>query len=158
MKIEKILFNKGYRITQSGIILNPKGIEIKGVINNNGYIAINTRVGIESKQKSCGVHRLQAYQKYENEMYKEGIEVRHLNGIKTDNSWDNILIGTHSENMMDIPEHIRIAKAVYASSFNKKHDKEAIIKWYKENGKSYKKTMHEFNISSKGTLHFILNK
>lgn len=41
----------------------------------------------------------------------------------------------------------------------KKHDHEAIIEYY--NSKmfpSYKDIMEKFNISSKGTLHFILKK
>jgi hypothetical protein len=156
MRTEKILYNKGYRITNCGSILNHKGVEINGYKNQKGYISISIKV--DGNPKKCPAHRLQAYQKYGDKLYEDGLEVRHKNGIKTDNSWDNILIGTHKENMMDIPEHIRIAIATYASSFNKKHDKEAIIKWHNENGKSYKKTMEHFNISSKGTLHFILNK
>ena len=84
-------------------------------------------------------------------------EVRHVNADRGDFSWDNILIGTHSQNMMDIPEHIRLAKALHATSHVRKYDKGEVRKFY--NGcKSYKKTMEQFDISSKGTLHFILNK
>ena len=59
--------------------------------------------------------------------------------------------------MMDISAEVRLAKALHATSFSRKHDKEPIRAYYAEH-KSYRKTMEEFNISSKGTLHFILNK
>lgn len=95
-------------------------------------------------------------QKYGDKLFEKGIETRHKNGIKTDNSWNNILIGNHSQNMMDIPKQIRVKKALHASSFLVKHNKDEIKK-YHEKYKSYKKTMDKFNISSKGTLHYILN-
>lgn len=157
VNIDKIVdtYKKGYRIDNAGIAINPKGLAVKGVIDSNGYKAIKTRV--KGKVVEVQHHRLQSYQKYGDAMFKDGIVVRHLNGIKTDNSWDNIGIGTGKENAMDIPKHIRIARSLYAASFNKKHNAETIKKWHYENGSSYKKTMDLFNISSKGTLHYILN-
>lgn len=103
------------------------------------------------------VHRLQAFQKYGENLFDSGMEVRHLDGNKENNSYDNIVIGTHSENMRDIPEAIRYSKALYAASFLIRHDKIKIRQYHFNNGSSYKKTMAEFNITSKGTLHFILN-
>ena len=103
---------------------------------------------------SC--HRLQAYQKYGDKIYEDGVEVRHNNGESLDNSWCNILIGSHSDNMMDIPKQIRIKKALHATSFIRKYDKKEVKDFYTIN-RSYKKTMDEFNISSKGTLYYILN-
>lgn len=35
----------------------------------------------------------------------EGLEIRHLSGIKTDNRVINLQYGTHSENMLDIVQH-----------------------------------------------------
>lgn len=156
MNYIKEAYKKGYRVDCNGIITGPKGIERKIRYRKDGYQICGIR--FSDKTYSILVHRLQAYQKYGDELFQEGIFVRHKNGVKTDNSWDNILIGTHSENMMDIPEHIRINKALYASSFNKKHDHDAIFKWYNENGRSYIKTMQRFEISSKGTLYWILKR
>jgi len=58
---------------------------------------------------------------------------------------------------MDIKSEVRIAKSKHASSFIKVHNHDEIISFYKKE-KSYSKTMNKFNISSKGTLHYILNK
>lgn len=157
MKIEKYAYLKGYRITDIGNIINPKGNIVKGWISKDtGYLAFAIR--IKNKIANVAFHRLQAFQKYGNKLYKKGIEVRHFNGIKLDNTFTNILIGTSSENKMDIPESIRINRAIYAASFIKKYNKIDVIKYHNENGKSYKKTMQHFSISSKGTLHYILNK
>ena len=153
-RIEQIATKRGYVVTEEGKLLNPKGEEI-GSINNTGYI--KTSIRVNKKKVSFMSHRLQAFQKYGDKLYDKGVEVRHKNGNPLDNSWNNILIGTHSENMQDIPEQIRIKKAKHAASFLKKHNKEKIQKFHKEN-KSYKLTMEKFNISSKGTLWHILNK
>lgn len=152
MKIEQIAFKRGYRVTEEGVLINPKGDEI-GVIGSRGYH--NSQLRVSGKSTHVSTHRLQAYQKYGEAMYNEGIEVRHLSGIRLDNSWANIAIGTHSQNMMDIPKQVRIKRAQYATSFVRKHDKETIKAFHKKH-QSYKKTMAKFNISSKGTLHYIL--
>lgn len=149
-------YKKGYRVDSNGVITGPKDNKRKLKFNKSGYVVCGIR--FLDKQYSILVHRLQAYQKYGDKLFEDGIVVRHKNGVKSDNSWDNILIGTRSENMMDIPEHIRISKSLYAASFNKKHDHDLIAKWYLKNGNSYKRTMEKFNISSKGTLNYILKR
>lgn len=153
MKKEEWFYNKGYRVTEFGNIVNPSGIVLRPSDNGRGYLFTATK----RNKKHCkiGVHRLQAFQKYGQKMYEEGVEVRHLNGDSCDNSWDNIAIGTRSDNMMDIPEQVRMDKALHATSFVKKHDKKAIKDYYSKY-KSYKKTMEKFGITSKGTLHYIL--
>jgi hypothetical protein len=50
--------------------------------------------------------------------YEEGTVVRHLNGDPGSNAWDNIAIGTMSDNMFDIPKQIRIRRAEHASSLS----------------------------------------
>ena len=59
--------------------------------------------------------------------------------------------------MMDRKKEDRIAHAKLASSYWQKHNPDVIKKYYAKE-KSYKKTMEHFNISSKGTLYYILNK
>lgn len=147
-------YNKGYRVTSDGYVLNGDGAILKRrVTDTKGYFVFGIRY--RGKKVMVGYHRLQAFQKYGFDMFKDGVMVRHLDGDNKNNNWDNIAIGTHSDNMQDIPKHIRISKATHAASFWKKHDGESVKKFYND-CKSYKKTMEEFGISSKGTLHYIL--
>jgi hypothetical protein len=147
-----IAFNKGFDIDKKGIVIGISKKIIKGVFVK-GYVYISMR--LEDRYLRVGAHRLQTYKKFGDSMFKPGIVVRHLDGNPGNNSWDNIEIGTHSDNMQDIPKHIRVQKAEHATSFVRKHDKQAVKDYYTE-CLSYKKTMEKFNISSKGTLHFIL--
>lgn len=148
-------YNKGYRVLTDGSLINNEGKYLKTLFKNRNYNV--TSIRYYGKLKILNVHRLQAYQKFNDKMFVKGVVVRHLNGNSLDNSWDNIGIGTGSENAMDIKEEIRISRATYASSFTKKHNHEEIVDFHKKEN-SYKLTMEKFNISSKGTLFFILNK
>lgn len=149
-----IAYKRGYRCTSDGVLLNPKNKKI-GIINSIGYISFSMRIA--KKITNVSAHRIQAFQKYGHKLFEQGIEVRHLNGNKEDFSWNNIAIGNHSQNMMDVPSHIRLSKAIHATSFIRKYDKDE-VKAFHEKSVSYKKTMAHFGMSSKGTLHFILNK
>lgn len=155
MKKEIYLYKKGYRITDDGIILNKNGEQISGS-NQSGYLRIGFR--FNKKSYHCNVDRLQAFQKYGEALYGDNIMVRHLDGNSLNNTWENIAIGTNSDNQMDIPERIRISRALYATSFMRKYDRQEVKRFHIENGNSYNKTMNYFKISSKGTLHYILNK
>ena len=153
-RIEEIAKRRGYFVSEDGTMYNPSGNKVGTWINDNGYYCLSLR--INKKTPIMPIHRLQAFQKYGQALFLNGIMVRHYNGNKLDNSWDNILIGTSSENQLDIPEQVRIKRALYATSFVRKYDREKIRKYY-NTVKSYKKTKEKFNISSSGTLHFILN-
>jgi hypothetical protein len=89
-----------------------------------------------------------AYQKYGELLFAADC-VRHLNGNSLDNSYDNIEIGSWSDNMMDIPKEIRVRRSVKYKNIDE-------IRNYYNNCKSYKETMERYGISSKGTLYHIL--
>lgn len=153
----------GYRCDEQGNVSSKKGT-INPYINNRGYACFSVKVSPPIHHKSASkvvpVHRLQAYQKYGNEIFGENIHVRHLNGNPLDNSHGNILIGSASDNSMDIPKHLRIKNAINASNKIRRFTDSEILeikKFHKENKSSYKETMSKFNISSKGSLHYILN-
>ncbi len=149
--------NIGYRVTKEGDVYSPfsnKKIKLFG--NGHGYKAFSVR--LLGYSFSVPVHRLVAFQKYGNKIFEKGIQVRHLNGDSRDNSHDNISIGTAYQNAMDKPKEVRIRCAINAASYLKKYDYKKVKEYHKKNGGSYKKTMEFFDISSKGTLHYILNK
>lgn len=152
-RLEEIIIGRKYIVTEEGTLLNPSGLTVGTYIGSNGYYVFSIRM--KGKKTQCPVHRIQAYQKYGNKLFEDGIVVRHFNGNSLDNSWSNILIGSQSDNMYDIPEQIRIKKARYATSFVRKYDKKEIRDFHNIE-KSYKLTMEKFNISSKGTLNYIL--
>ena len=140
---------KGYKVI-NGEVISPFSVKPLSLRpDTRGYYRFKIK-NDKNVSVSVNVHRLVAYQKYGDALFEEGIEVRHKDGNQVNNLDDNILIGTHSDNMMDKPKEQRIIDASHA-----KYPHKEIIEYYKKM-KSYKKTMEKFKISSKGTLHFIL--
>lgn len=145
MSKEQIAYDRGYRVTKDGDLLNPKEKKI-GSINNTGYEG--TGIWIDKKQQKLHTHRIQAYQKYGNKLYEDGIVVRHLNGNPLDNSFNNIAIGTYRDNTMDIPKEIRTKSCVAAAKTHIKYPKEFVLKLreeYKEM-KSYSELSKKHNM------------
>ncbi len=129
MNKEQIAYEKGYRVTKGGDLLSSKREKI-GYIDTHGYE--RTTIRINSKDVVIKTHRLQAYQKYGDKLYKDCIVVRHLNGNSLNNSWDNIAIGTQSDNAMDIPKEIRIRRSINANTAQIKYPKEFVLKLREE--------------------------
>jgi hypothetical protein len=149
--------HRGYRVSDDGKIINPKGVQINGTRADasNNYQTFGFR--IEGKRVICHTHKLQAYQQYGLDAFAKGIQVRHLDGNRYNNSKENIKIGTPHENYMDRSAEERRAHALVATSYLIKYNAQE-VKAYYALCKSYKKTMSNFGISSKGTLSHILNK
>lgn len=152
-KYEIIAKEKGYTITSDGTVYSPKG-NIVGTHGKNGYRYFSFRVN--GKITKVYFHRFQAYNKFGDAIYEDNIVVRHLDGNYLNNSESNIDLGTNSDNMMDIPKEVRIRKSSNAS---KKYPDVLVqmIRLDKEKGMSYKELMIKYNISSKGTLSYIIN-
>lgn len=101
-------YRRGYRITREGRLINPNGDYVNGFLikcKNVEYLRFGIR--INKKTKHLSVHILQAYQKYGEFVFEVNIVVRHKNNISTDNSWDNILIGSHKDNSLDMSLEFR---------------------------------------------------
>ena len=151
---EEVAYKKGYRVTQDGDVIGLKGKRIG--FNREGYYTFKIR-DYKNNNRNVKVHRLIAYSKYGDKIYKDGICVRHLDGNSLNNKWNNIEIGSYQDNALDMDKEVRIKKAIHASSFIKKYDHKDVYDFYNKTN-SYKKTMEEFCISSKGTLFYIINK
>lgn len=143
----------GYKVDKGVVSYN--GSTLKSILSKKGYYIFSVR--IESKPKTVLIHRLVAYQKYGDVIFQKEVEVRHLDGNKLNNLESNIVIGSHSDNMMDRLVQDRINHAILASKHIQLYKHSEVINFYNE-CKSYKKTMEKFGITSKGTLHYILNK
>lgn len=149
-----IAYRKGYRALRDGSVVGIKGKVLKLYMDNNrGYLRFSI------KNDTINVHRLVAYQKFGDKIFERGIQVRHLDNNKLNNKWENIGIGTQSENMCDIPAEERRSHAILASLHIRRFtikEMEELRDMYRRTG-SYTEVMNRFGISSKGTLHYMLN-
>ena len=157
-KNELYAYKKGYRINNLGEIVNPKNSIINGFISNRLYKIFKVRNG--TKYLTIGVHRLIAYQKFGNKIFNQDIVVRHLDGNKLNNKYENIEIGSFSDNKMDIPSNIRVKMAVHANKDRKILSEEQTIELQSLYAEGYrmKFLMLKFNIKSKSSYHSYLHK
>lgn len=154
-KNEQLAASLGFSITHDGcMVFLPNGKIAKQTLNHNGYYIIS--FGPKKSRKKMLVSRFQCWFKFGEAIYQPNIVCRHLDGNQLNNHWDNLDIGTQSQNMMDRPAEVRFKHAFATSRYALKHDHVAIVAYYKIHG--FKKTMVEFGLSSKGTLSFIINK
>lgn len=156
---EIIAYEIGYRISFDGKILNKNGDVLKGE-KDNGYNYIKFRSPDNwRKMIKCKCSRLQAFQKYDNLIYVEGTVVRHLNNDRGDDSWDNIEIGTQSQNCMDNPKEDRQKRGFEASRKILKHSDETVIKIRADYalGMSYRQIGKKYKISPGGTMHHLIH-
>ena len=102
-RVTKLAFKKGYRVSECGLIV--KGLRCDslklGTQDKNGKLYKSFNIGIDGMSTRCYVHKLQAYQKFGEDVFDIGIVVRHMNDESLDNSNKNIEIGTHMDNTMD---------------------------------------------------------
>lgn len=98
--------SRGYFATANGQIVSPTGRQRKLHASSDGYPKF-TITRATGKRGSVKAHRVQAFQKFGHRIFDESLEVRHLNGIKTDFSHSNIGLGTASENRMDMSVETR---------------------------------------------------
>lgn len=147
--------NKGYRVDDYGNVFSVK----KKIALRKAQERYNFTIRYYGQRVTIAVHKFVAYLKFGDEIFKDGIVVRHLDGNSLNNSWENIGIGTHSDNMMDIPQKNRIEKAIKASTKIRKFSNEEVQQiWDDRNsGMTYKKISEKYN-TSKSTLNYFFNK
>lgn len=142
----------GYSVTSDGRVVNPHGKVLKTRADRGGYHYFSVR-----RVCKCRVHQLQAWQKFGEKMRGQGIEVRHLDNNPSNNSDENIAIGTKVENAADKSREVVMRAVLNAASYIRKHDHSSVIEFYKQTH-SYRKTQRRFGITSLGTVHFIVNR
>lgn len=104
---EKIAFEKGYRADEYGRVISPKGKYVSLFLNTR-YLKFSLR--IKGKIEKVRVHRLVAYQKYGESLYNPGIIVMHIDGISINNQYENIALGSQSENLTQYYQLIKAEK------------------------------------------------
>jgi hypothetical protein len=106
--------SKGYYVDANGVAFGPKGKLSGHRRDEKGYFDFTVNHPTHGRLHLM-VHRLAAFRKFGPRMFEDGIEVRHRDGDKTNNSPDNILLGTHSENMLDKDPTARLDHAKIAA-------------------------------------------
>ena len=143
---------QGFRINENGSLINKRGHYVEAEVIG-GYFRKKLTVG--GSQYSLPLHRLQAYQKFGDEMFGDGIVVRHINGISWDNSFENIEIGTHMQNMQDKTREDQLkglSAANKVSRANKQdapHDTMMLIGGARASGMSVEQVYCTYRISKK---------
>jgi len=108
---------RGYRVTSTGDVIGLRGRKLDLCVGSTGYL--QTGIATGGRRITLTVHRLVAYCKYGVALFDAEC-VRHLDGNPLNNSWDNVVLGTHSENMIDIPVSVRLAKGQVAARATRK--------------------------------------
>lgn len=153
--------SQGYSVDKDGNVFGPTGRKRKlkkETRRGRTYYKFNVAI---PRSKSCyavAVHRLIAFLKYGEAALKAGIVCRHLNDVSLDNSWDNIAIGSISDNALDRLAEDRKKHAQRAGRANSRSEEfwEQITQEHAA-GASYK-TLCERHGLSKGTLSYRLSK
>ncbi len=154
-----VAYEKGYRVNNQGDVISPFSGLRRKLTHTSKFKYYRFNIGNLGKKYSVFVHKLVAYQKYGDELFGDGVVVRHKNNNSLDNSYDNILIGTQTDNMQDRDPKERLYHSIKASTHLRKFSDETIqeIKDRRGNGATYKELMEGFGITSKGSLHYMIH-
>lgn len=154
---EKIIeaVGKGYHADNKGNVFS-KFKKLSLGISSKGYYHFSIRSN--KSRIPIQVHQFVAYFKYGDKIFEENIEIRHFDGNSLNNAYDNILLGTHIENMQDIPEKQRILSAINGSKNLRRFTDEEVqlIIIDRNSGLSYSDLCEKYN-TSRSTLSYLFN-
>lgn len=148
LRREQVAVKLGWTVDESGNILKG-GKPCSYHLNNHGYKCISVPYQFR-KMKIVLVHRLAAYINFGKKLYENGIVARHLDGDKLNNSKNNIVLGSYTDNYNDIPDDVnedRYRRALLNRQRNTEKLYE-LLKKAKQHGWSYNKMSALFKVSS----------
>lgn len=152
-----IAFEKGYRIRDDGSIVTPTGITASLFSSKRDkYPCFSARTPFGHR---VPVHLLAALQWFGTDNFLSShLEVRHLNGNRTDSSRENIALGTHSENMFDVPKEVREWRSELGAQKVRSLTPEKIraLKEDRARGLSYRELTEKHGVKS-STLSYLFN-
>ncbi|OZB98152.1 HNH endonuclease [Paenibacillus sp. XY044] len=135
-------YNRGYRVTPEGVFLNRHGVALSIELKSKQRYP-SRQISINGKKKNYYIHRLAAYCFYGDEVFKEYIQVRHLNGNVLDISKSNLALGTCSENHHDKSPEVRKCSATKASHSRKNVTMRTLRKLTDEQALNVKMLLHQ---------------
>lgn len=151
---------RGYRVTNDGRVIAPSGKERALSQNSNGRKCFNIRWPFGEKKRQTAtvyVHRLAAYQMFGERLFRNDLEVCHLDGNHKNNAKSNLILGTKSTNMSHrTPETVkRVHKAAAQGRRALNDEQVAALREERRQGATYKALMAKYNIA-RSTLWGIL--
>lgn len=147
------VFERGFKVTDAGAVLKPDGSTQPVGKDKHGYWRFSAK-GSDGKIRQVMVGRLAAYQKYGEQLFADGIEVRHENGDEADNRLGNVLIGTKSQNALDKDPEVR--RAVSAGAARKLTDDQVRqLREERARGTKYADLAQKYGIQ-KSTVSYIV--
>jgi len=155
--LEQCALEKGYKITEEGVVIGPSGEQVKTRPGRDDYPRFTVR-NRDGKARPLDVHRLAALQWFGDALYEPGIETRHLNGNINDFSRSNIAIGTKGQNQMDKTPEMRRSQANHAASFVRKLTPAQVanLRADREQGASYDELRLKYGVA-KSTISYVVN-
>lgn len=141
-------FDRGYRISPSGKIISHHGNIMKGSYKGKNPPYRHFSIKIDGKVKLVKTAKLQAYQKYGDKAFDDGVVIRHFDGDTKNETWDNILIGSASDNMMDINPDKRLSSSLIAARSQRRFSFEEIkqMRSLRESGSTLSEIGDRFGI------------
>ena len=150
-------YSRGYRVDSKGNVVSPfSGKYRKCRYNSGGYKCFNIKIDL--KAETVYTHHLQAYQKFGERVFDPRLEVRHLDGDSGNNSYDNVAIGTRSDNCMDKSPEVRLRASLSGSRVRRKLDEKTLqsLLLDRKEGFTYKQLCNKYNLA-KSTVSYIGN-
>lgn len=160
LEIFKHAKEKGYYADENGNIFSKrKQISLYKDKITDKYFRYQFTIRFHGKRVVIQVHRYIGYLKYGDVIFNDDLDVRHLDGNSLNNKWDNIGIGTRTDNILDMPKIDRINKSIMASSKRRRFSDEEVknILSDRQKGFKYKELCEKYN-TSKSTLSYLFNK
>lgn len=123
----RIAYERGYRVSDNGVITSPYGNVLKLSVGKNQYYPTFSIAKVPNVKNKYGVfgipaHKFAAYCFYGEDMFDAEC-VRHLNSNVLDISKNNLVLGTHSENNLDKLKEVRVSAAKKARAAQGKRPK-----------------------------------
>ncbi len=107
--------DRGYTVDQFGNVYGPTSTKLKLFEKRHTrMVYLSFTVG-DYKVK---VHRFVAFLKFGRRALRKGVHVRHRDNDNFNNAWDNVLLGTQSQNERDKP--IELRRRLGATNLNRK--------------------------------------
>lgn len=151
---------KGYCVDAVGVVYGADGAEISLRPDGEGYRVFTAGPGNSRERTSVRVQYLVAYQKYGERLFELGVQVRHLDGVRSNNRELNIALGTASENMLDRPVKERVAHARKAARVLRKLTDMEVrqLRRDREQGLTYRELCEKYSMTKSGVSYLLHRK